>query len=372
MLRKNRISFLNGFGLFALLVICSFNAYAEKIRMGFLCPEPEDDPFWGPVVNVMRAAAKDLDVELIVNCSRRGSLATKRAGMSLLNTEPPLDYFITGYWPTVTKYHLELANERGIQTFAINANVREEDKADIGKPRGRFKNWIGHMVPDDRQAAVTLTNFLLKRAAEARKKSKSDGIKMLALIGNGASSIGRNRHDGMYSAVKAIPGAEVQDVVGEYWVSDWSRDATVKALQSSPGIDAIFGVNEAAAWGAVLGAEKAGRKPGKDIIIGGFDWNPDSLAAMADDRLSASMFGHFLEGAWALILSYDHYYGYDFDKDPGVQIATPFSVMTRDNYEQYRVILTKDYWDEVDFRKLSKKYNPELKRYNLSISQFLK
>jgi hypothetical protein len=107
-------------------------------------------------------------------------------------------------------------------------------------------------------------------------------------------------------------------------------------------------------------------------VIGGFDWNPASLNAIADGRLSASMFGHFLEGAWALILVHDYHYGIDFANEPGVRLSTPLSIINADNYGQYKVLLQKDGWEAIDFRRFSKKYHQELKTYNFNINQFIK
>lgn len=353
------------------MLLFSSVTQAERLRVGMLCPAPpEENPFWGSVVNVMNAVAQDLDIELIVNCSRFGSLATKRAGNDLVHADPPIDYLVTGYWASVSKHHLAMANANAIKTFVINSSIIQEEQTELGDPRGKLKNWIGHMVPDDKQAAADLTNELVKVMHKSNGPSKE--IEIVALLGDGSRAIGRSRTGGLKTQAQALSAVKLHEIPRVHWTIDWARDDVESILHKRTGINVVWGTNSASAWGGLLGAEKAGRKPGKDIFIGGFDWNPESLKAIEDGRISAAMFGHFLEGAWALILVHDYHYGYDFMDDTGINISTPLVAMTPENVAQYKKILDEDFWDKVDFRKFSKKYNPELKLYNFSISQFLK
>jgi ABC-type sugar transport system substrate-binding protein len=143
-------------------------------------------------------------------------------------------------------------------------------------------------------------------------------------------------------------------------------------MSGSSSVDVIWAGNQAAMWGAVQGVEQAGKIPGKDVFIGGFDWGPDSIAAVADGRITASMFGHFMEGVWALLLVHDYHYGFDFADDVGVKISTPMNPVTAKNYERYKAVLNESHWEDVDSKRLSKKYNPALGSYNFNISRLLK
>ena len=124
-------------------LLFSSSTQAERLRVGLLCPVKEGNAFWGSVVDAMQAAAIDLNIELIVGCSRHGSLATKRAGDILLHSSPPVDYLITGYWASVSKHHLADANSNGIKAFVINSRITQGDQAEVGRPRDKLKNWIG-------------------------------------------------------------------------------------------------------------------------------------------------------------------------------------------------------------------------------------
>ena len=367
--RKRWLSFL--VLLISLLGISVVNAEPQRLRVGFLCPKPPEHPFWGQVIRVMQAAANDLDIELIIQCSQRGTVATKRLGDKFINSEPKLDYLLTKYWTSVTKYHLPMAKERGIQVFIFNSNVVPEDIEQVGKPREIYSNWIGHMVPDDEQAGMQLAGMLLDRRNSQQQANQSKNPRLLVLKGKDSAPVSRLRNKGLHRQLENTPGIVPTEVALEYWTDDWAQEETLKALKQQPQINMIWASNQAIAWGAVRGVEKLGKIPGKDIFVGGFDWNAESLPAIEDGRLSVTMFGQFLEGAWSLILLHDYHYGYDFADDAGVQILTPLVPMTAANYKAYQKLLTEEFWESVDFKQYSKKYNPNLKKYNFSIEQFL-
>jgi ABC-type sugar transport system substrate-binding protein len=347
-------------------------AQAAPIRMGFLCPAPEDHPFWGMVVQGMRAAAKDLQVELVVKCDEhRTTYTVKKLGAELLDAEPRLDFFLSGYWTAVTKYHLEQARERNIRVFIFNADVIKADRQSVGLPRQHYPNWIGQMVPDDYAASITLTRLLVDHAIRARRHAADGKIHVVGLSTTAVAASGNNRSRGLLEQAGTMQGVTLHEIVAINRDAGSARDLALEALRKYPDVSVLWASSEAGAKGAVEAVELLNKKPGKDVFIGGFDWNPDNLQALADGRITASMFGHFLEGAWALILAHDFHHGFDFVEQTGVRINTPLKVMNADNIERYKDMLDPGFWEKVDFRKYSKKYNPQLKAYDFSVEQFI-
>ncbi|MBN1378933.1 MAG: ABC transporter substrate-binding protein [Gammaproteobacteria bacterium] len=352
---------------------------AEPLRVGFLCPKAPGQGFWGQVIQVMQSAAEDLDIELQVSCDETESIYGARiAGLELLKSEPKLDYLLTGYWAMVTKYHLALAKERGIKVYLFNADIRDDEKGEFGSLRGHYYNWIGHMVPDDKNAAMTLTKTLVNLAEHGQKKAITNPVTVEAMVsGKELSTVARQRNAGLRAQIKLMPQARLHEfpvdntAIGEVARVGRSKEWAMKLMSSSRAIDVIWTGNHDEMWGVVQGVEQAGKIPGKDVFIGGFDWNADSIQAIADGRISVSMFGHFMEGAWALLLVHDYHYGFDFAGDVGLKISTPMSAITSENYQRYKTILNEAHWRSVDFKMLSKKHNSTLKSYNFNISQFL-
>ncbi|MBN1379154.1 MAG: ABC transporter substrate-binding protein [Gammaproteobacteria bacterium] len=369
----------SGIGCCLLFVLLAINtslvfAESERLRVGFLCSAPPGHPFWGPVVQAMQAVANDLDIELIVKYDEtRSTYVTKRLGNHLISKGPKLDYFLTKYWSSVTDSHIQQAKERGTKVFVFNSDILREDYPTVGRrPREMHAHFIGQAVPDDRKAGYELASILVKRAQQIKAGSSDDKINVLALVAPAVSAVRYIRVEGLKTKIDEIPEAILEDVVETNWESGSASQVIADLLQQYPQTDVIWSANEAIAWGAVQAVEKLNKIPGKDIIVGGFDWEDESIKAIADGRMTASMFGHFMEGAWALLLVHDYHYGFDFADDFGVRISTPLAAITTDNYEKYQPLIQDADWEDIDFKKFSKKYNPQLKSYNFNINQFIK
>jgi ABC-type sugar transport system substrate-binding protein len=347
-------------------------AQAAPLRIGFLCPSPAEHPFWKQVIQAMRAAANDLQIELVVKCDEhRTTYTTKKIGTELLNSEPRLDYFLSGYWTAVTRYHLEQAQKRNIRVMTFNSDVVDADRRSVGQPRERYPNWLGQMVPDDLEASMTLTQLLVNRATQVRRYAKDGKIHVVGFGTNSVTASGKDRRQGLMKQVAAMPAASLREAVLINRSTEVASDVIHATLKNNLETAVIWTSSEAIMHSAVDTVVKIGTPPGKDIFIGGFDWNVDNLQALADGEITASMFGHFLEGAWALILAHDYHHGFEFVDQTGVRINTPLKVMNTDNVARYKEMFSPEFWEKVDFRKFSKKYNPELKSYDFSIEQFL-
>ncbi|WP_108649122.1 hypothetical protein [Dongshaea marina] len=76
-----------------------------------------------------------------------------------------------------------------------------------------------------------------------------------------------------------------------------------------------------------------------------------------------------MDGAWALVMLYDYHHGKDFIRERFKPRMYP---ITRDNLAQYQPLLIQSRWEEIDFRKFSKVYNPKVKRYDFSPEMVMK
>lgn len=320
----------------------------------------------------MQAAADDLAIELIVKCGRDSSTyITKKKGNELINSEPKLDYLLTSYWQAVTEDHLVLTKERDIKVFMFSADVVAEERDKVGRPRQRYSNWIGQMVPDDRKAGEELAALLIARAHQAKLQAPDGKIHVVGLGGGDANDVADRRNEGLRSQAGSNPDVLLREIVPAFWRRQSAYRSTLELLRKYPDTGVIWAASDAMAWGAIEAVEQMNKTAGKDVFIGGFDWLAASLPRLEDARMAASMGGQLLEGVWALILVHDYHYGFDFADDTGVRILTPMYSITVDNVERYKAIFDDNHWEDVDFRQHSKKYNPDLKAYDFNFAQFL-
>ena len=128
--------------------------------------------------------------------------------------------------------------------------------------------------------------------------------------------------EGLKQAVSENSKAELQQVFIGEWRQDKAREQTKIALARYPQTELIWAANDPMAIGAIEGAIAAKRRPGKDIFIGGLNWDAPALARIKDGSLAVSVGGHFMIGGCALALLYDHHHGRDF-ADEGVEFQAP-------------------------------------------------
>lgn len=322
--------------------------------------------FWEQTIKIMRAAAEDLDVDLTVAYSHSNSYSLKKDGLKALNERGKADFFLTGYWPASTQFHLQRAEQLGIRSFIFNSGVSSDERAEAGRPRGKYKYWIGQSIPDDRQAGYLLADMLIKKAKAA---GKTDGgkVHLIALAGWGEDE----RSAGLMKRIKENSDAVLDELILTGWSKDTAYREMTEKLKLHPTVTVVWNEGDPMALGAIKAAEDLGRAPGKDIFIGGFNWSPDIIQAIIDGKMLVTLGGHFLEGTKALLLVHDYYYGIDFADNPGLETLTQLQSITQDNAQEYLEALQNLDWREIDFRHFSKKYNTKLKTYDLSLDALL-
>jgi ABC-type sugar transport system substrate-binding protein len=119
------------------------------------------------------------------------------------------------------------------------------------------------------------------------------------------------------------------------------------------------------ALGAAETLEAAGRKPGVDVVVGGVDWAPFALQKVRSGTFAASVGGHFLDGAFALVLLHDYDQGL---KLPSL-VKSHLALATRENIERCERAVTRH--REIDFRRFSRAATPSLTSYPFSIDALM-
>lgn len=346
-------------------LIPGLSAAAEPVfKVGFVAPSGADDPFFSELIEVMKAAAEDLNIELNIKYSERGvSLYAKRAGLKLISSYKP-DYFLTGFWPGGAKYHLKEAEESGIKSFVFNSPV--EGDFSTG-PRQALSHWIGQMTPDYRQASYQLADALIQ-AARRKLPDKSGKVEIIALSGNEDDVSAIQRIQGLKDRIREHNDAILREVILAGWSKEVADRVTENLLGKYPEVTVVWAASDHMAQGAADAVERMGKTPGKDIMIGGFDWNQKSLNDIKAGKITASMGGHILEGAFSLVLLYDYHKGTDFAGELGLKFHSPMHAITAENVGRYRLLIEGMNWEDVDFTRFSKVLNPSLKRYDFSLS----
>ncbi|WP_022664220.1 ABC transporter substrate-binding protein [Desulfospira joergensenii] len=360
---------------FCLFIICLWgpapsHADQKKLNISFVSPNRDDSRFWGTAHDFARASANDLNIDFKIYYNRDNNRFTYlEAFQRAVNAKEKPDAVLGVFFRFIGDEILEMARCKGIPVFMLNANIPDGEEKDIGSVRGKYKNFIGHMAPDEKAAGHILASYLIQTA---KKKHPGKKIEIAGLSGHRESPVSLNRGEGLARAAKDEK-AKLRQVI----YIDWTQpEAQVKEdvqmrtkvlLTRYKKLDAFWFVSDAMALEGKAVMERLHR----DVITGGIDWKKEAILQIKNRVLHASVGGHFTEIGFSLVLLHDYLHGKDFYDELGGRIKTRMTLLTMENIDRFHGLLTEQNWDEVDFSRYSKILHPELKRYDFSFETLL-
>ncbi len=329
------------------------------MEVAFLNPGSAAEPFFGKLASFMRIAADQLGIELeVIDCHLQRSRMVAEAEALLARTQRP-EYLVLGNPDGVAIDLLPRATGAGIKVMLINEGIMSYDSPTVGRPRQPLANWLGQLQPDDQQAGHLLADHLLDVAAQ-RSRSAADGTIHLGGLAGDHNWSSNSRVVGLNRAVNARQNVTMNTVRLGDWDRDKARELTAGILKMFPETAVVWAASDLMAAGAIEAIEAAGLVPGRDVVVGGVDWAPQAYERIRDGTLTASVGGHFMEGAWALVMLYDHHHGRDFTT---TRVKSTFVVLTAENLPEHSVFFDEDRWAEADFARLSKVKNAAIDSY---------
>lgn len=336
------------------------------MRVGFL--DPADPPtFWNLVDATMQAAAAELGIDVDIR-SMEGShdKAIARA-REFLAEKPPVDYLIVCNNLDIGGEIIKMADAANVKMIFLNVDLDRKDWAEYGEPRTKYPNWLGSITPDHEGAGYGIASAILTEAA--RLKSNRP-LRILGLTGEANTPASVERVRGLKRAVADMtkllgPGSvELVDVKYLDWSAKTAAAAVRQFSESGPRIDALWAANDPMALGAMAALRERGYQPGKDVLIGGLNWNEEAVKAVLDGDMVVTYGGHFLLGAWAMVMLRDYQDGRDFAEED-VRLQIPMGAIDQPVARRFPNIAATD-WRNIDFTRFSKTRNPEINRYEFT------
>lgn len=88
------------------------------------------------------------------------------------------------------------------------------------------------------------------------------------------------------------------------------------------------------------------------MIVGGIDWSDWGIEAVSKGELDATVGGHFMEGAWALVLIYDHENQRKGSSKP-MHFQTKMALLNKENMALSTALFDTEQWHQIDFRQFT-------------------
>jgi ABC-type sugar transport system substrate-binding protein len=349
---------------------CAPPARARPLRVAFLDPREEStSAFWRRFVEIAEAAAASLGIELRVLKIGQWPAALPERTHALVSGPERPDYLVFSPHRGVGASVMLVAEEAKLPFFTVDSRLSDDEKLRYGRPRERLRYWIGEMLPDNESAAQAELLTLVEQARAAGILSAKGRIPLLALGGNRFDSAEVDREQGLSHALDKLSEVQLLQRVQTNWQREASKRKTELLLSRYPGIRLIWTAGDSIALGALSAVQERARTLGHDLLVGGIDWTPEAFRALLDGDLAVSVGGHFLAGAWVLVLLYDHHAGLDFAEER-LEWRCEMRPAQRSDAARYRELVIGSF-ENMDFRYFSKQLNPRLSRYDFSMETIL-
>jgi len=357
------------------LLCCLAPLSAAAFSAVFINPGKADEVYWLTAARAMEAAAKSLDVRLEVRFAERDHLRTLEIAREIAARpagQRP-DYAIVSNDYATGPELLRLLDAAGIGIFLAYSGISSNAERQVtGKPRERYRKWIGSLEPRAEDAGYLTAQALIQKGRQNKGQGLDGKLHLLALSGDRSTPSSLRRSEGMRRAA-----SEARDVTLDQEVyADWNRDKAAEKsdwlFERYPAARLVWAGNDLMAFGAMQSWEKRAGQPGRDAWFSAINTSGEAMEAVRSGRLAALAGGHFIAGAWALVLIYDYAHGYDF-ADEGIELERPmFTLFSADDAGRFVARFGDLRFDGVDFRRFSKALNPKLKHYDFSFQQLLR
>ena len=362
--------------MLSLLASCFLLVPATVMAMTvtFLNPGKSDENYWVTASNCMMTAARNLGVQLEIIYVERDHLKTLE--LARLIAARPIhirpDYVILSNDYAVAAEAMRILDGAHIKTFFAYSGISDAgDREKVGIPRQIYKGWLGVLEPHAEDAGYLTARALIQRG-RAEKLMHSDGkLHMLAIAGDRSTTASYKRNEGMRLAVAEAKNVVIDQVVYGDWNRVKAKEQSAWLYQRYPHTRLVWAGNDLMAFGAMESWRARGGTPGRDAYFSGINTSSEAFTALESGSLNALAGGHFIAGAFSLVILYDYHHGRDF-ADEGLELdRSMFILFTAEEARRFRHSFGAQNFDKLDFKKFSKVLNPAIKKYDFSFRQIL-
>ncbi len=326
--------------LLVFTLLCFSPLYAgEQLSVLFVNPSVKTDLFWQKVSKVLHAAAQQHDVNLssIYGGGNRHIQLAELKHYLQYQTKP--DYAILMNYPGGASQSMALLEQHKVKFVTLEETIVGTERDQVGLPQQRYKHWLGEVFHDNFEAGAQLGKVLLSSAIIEQETPH-----FVAINGHYGSE-SDTRSNGLLDFLDRQNIALKQIVY-----ANWSKqEAAVKVrrlLQRYPDTNVIWCASDLMAQGAL---EVVSGRTDKAYFIGGIDWLDENLALIEQQKLTASVGGHFMMGAWALVSLVDHHNGNPYWQNHHA-IEFKLGVITQHNIASFNWLRNIKDWSTVPFK----------------------
>ncbi|WP_458040612.1 MULTISPECIES: substrate-binding domain-containing protein [Bacteria] len=221
------------------------------------------NPYWKTEGDVAEAAAIELGYEAVVG-AHKGDTNTENTLIDTAISNNSVAIILDPANADGSIAAVQKADAAGIPVFLVNAEINESG---IAKAQ---------LVSNNAQGAAIGAQEWVTRMAEAGN--------YIELFGAPSDNNAQTRSNGFSTVISQYPDlVEVGEEVAN-WDRTEGRNKTQALMQANPDINGVISGNDEMALGAIAALKEAGKLEG--VVVGGFDGNPDAVAAVTSGEMA--------------------------------------------------------------------------------------
>lgn len=324
---------------------------SNTVRVLLVNPSIENDPFWHKIEQITKQAATELYIDLAIIHGHGTRFFQLEELKKYFEHNPAPDYIVLLNYPGHAKLTMDFLQQQQVKVITLEQTITKEERTLIGTPGSKYKNWLGEIYFNNSSAGYMLAKALISMVKSANKKP------IIAGISGHFGSESNLRNSGLQKAIKESD-AQLTQIVHAGWSAEDAYQKTIGLLKRYPNINIIWCASDHMALAVVNAIEDSGKVAGVDILVGGFDWTPKALISINNHKLTASIGGHFMMGAMAIMAIYneeqainhkifvdEHYNSFEL------------ALISQKNINQYIYLLQSETLTQVNFKRLAQLYS---------------
>jgi len=335
----------------------------HKVSVLLVNPSIENDPFWHKIEQITKHAAREFSIDLTVIHGHGTRFFQLEELKKYFKENPDPKYVVLVNYPGHAKLTMDFLAGHKVKVITLEQTITDDEKAFIGTPGQRYKNWLGEVYFDNKIAGYKLAQALINKVSLTHKSA------IVAGISGHYGSESNLRSDGLRLAIKDNT-AQLTQIVHAGWSFEDAYNKTLKLLERYPNINVIWCASDHMALGVIKAIKAMGKKVGVDILVGGFDWTSEGINSVNSEKLTASIGGHFLMGAIAVMAIYNEEQGkkHEFFSH-ALHNSFELALIDQQNIRHYFQILQSENLAGISFTKFEQLYSS---RQSLSSIALLK
>ncbi len=340
----------------------------SAVQVTFVNPGKQGERFWDMVTETMQAAATDFDISLEVLYAERNRVRMTELGIAATQRATPPDYLILVNEEQAAERILQSASEQNIKVLMLLNDFLPEQRQRVGTPDTNA-SLLGAIIPDNFSAGQRMMQALL---GCAREKHPQGPYHILAIGGDQTTPASLARNQGAMDIVTQNTDIQLDRFLFANWNQQEANRLSNNYLnwarrnQITP--TAIWSANDPIAMGARDALLSHQIKPGEEVCQVGLNWSAQGLDMVRNGQMILTDGGHFLAGAWAMVLLNDYHTSSmgNLNQPPGT-INFQMQSIDKSNIEHYLDHLGDENWDQIDFTGFSSAASDSLYEYDFSL-----